>query len=249
MNAQPGELPKQATDPDANRPDISKIDSANLAPTIDPERIGTPGISEPSTVSAGEGPGTVETHPTVAVTNPDQDSVSSADVQGPRPVEKDPAGRQGQLLSFGEIRQIKSSSERIATYNNTRSQWIDMNPGLDNWVSQTLQKYPEHERLKQEALLPITSSGYASASATPSPSYSRSQHGKSTSIGKIFAIGGQSSVDVGAGTESSPNEKRTSGSGAAKVGETLNRLGGKGKGLLERMGRGRLRSGGHDVGN
>jgi hypothetical protein len=151
------------------------------------------------------------------------------------------------LPSFREIQNIKSTTERIATYNSTRTHWAVMDSGLDTWLSQTFEKYPEYSVLKDDPGMSTMGSSYSGGNLS-TPVHSRVQHSKTGSIGKILTIGGQSSSEGIGQPEFIPSDKRTSGSG--KVGETLKGLGGKGKGLLERMGRGRLRGGSNEgVGN
>jgi hypothetical protein len=155
--------------------------------------------------------------------------------------------QQSYTPSFREIQAMKSPTERISTYNSTRTQWAGMNSGLDNWLTQTLQSHPEHSSLQQDASLSFANS---SLGASTGP-YNRSPAGhiKSGSIGKMFTSMGASGSNETAGPPADQSaefkEKRGSATGAGKVvGETLKGLGGKGKGLLGKMGRGRLRGGG-----
>ena len=158
---------------------------------------------------------------------------------------------QSYLPSFREIQAIKSPGDRITTYNSTRTKWADMNSGLNSWLTQTLEKYPEHAGLKHEASLPFVSTSFNN-SAGP---HSRIQagHMKTGSIGKIFTSMGATGPSENSGQTADylpeVKEKRSSATGAGKaVGETLKGLGGKGKGLLGKMGRGRLRGGGNGDG-
>jgi hypothetical protein len=155
--------------------------------------------------------------------------------------------KQTYIPSFREIQAIKSPADRISTFNSTRTHWAGMNSGLDNWLAQTLERYPEHAGLKQEASIPFVGTSLNS-SAGPQ-SRIQAGHMKTGSIGKIFTSmsGSGTSENTGSPADYSPDvkDKRGSATGAGKaVGETLKGLGGKGKGLLGKMGRGRLRGGG-----
>lgn len=70
----------------------------------------------------------------------------------PRPVPKDtsspssPTGRT-KAPAFREILAIKSSSDRIRTYDETRQTFADTNTGLSDWLSGMLAQHPEHAGL------------------------------------------------------------------------------------------------------
>ena len=246
MNAQPGELPPAASDPVLNRPSTPKLPSNELSTTTDARFI-------PDAVAAlGGGLIAAESHdtalpeyrnqelrePEVREPEPSEPRLPDPEPQGPgvreRSATRDESGRPG-LPSFREVQSIKSATQRIATFDSTRTNWAAMDSGLDAWLSQTLEKYPEHSNLKQD---PGMSAAPHLGGNLSTPVQSR--HAKSGSMGKILGAGGQGSGEGMGQSEFAPSDKRTSGSG--KVGETLKGLGGKGKGLLERMG-GRLRGG------
>jgi hypothetical protein len=253
MNAQPGELPVAASDPALNRPSTPKLLSNELSTTTDarfiPDAVAALGggliAAEPPAVALPEFRNQEfpepEVQPTARVTEqPEQLEHPPQEVE-PRPLEAEPqgparersatrdeSGRPG-LPSFREIQSIKVTTQRIATFDSTRTNWAAMDSGLNAWLSQTLDKHPEHANLKQD---PGMSAQFGGNLSTPL----QSRHAKSGSTGKVLAPGAYGSGEA----QSEFVDKRTSGSG--KVGETLKGLGGKGKGLLERMG-GRLRGG------
>jgi hypothetical protein len=215
INSQPGELPKNATDPTVNQPDDTPTDldatPRDKGKSIAPVAIASGGLGAVAAVAA------VATGTNLSESKSDLNSAVP-----PPTLPKD-------LPSFREIQTIKTTSDRIAAYNNTRNSWATTNSGLDSWLQQTFSKYPEHESLKQGANISLVNSTYE----TPKT------HRRITSLGKDF---GGNTVD------SPPRDKRTSSGAGKAVADGLKGLGGKGKGLLERMGRGRLR-GGEGVGH
>ncbi|TKA73276.1 hypothetical protein B0A49_04192 [Cryomyces minteri] len=58
---------------------------------------------------------------------------------------------------FREILALKSTNERIQTYNKTREQFADMNTGLSEWVAATLAAHPEHAEVLSQAQRPSVS--------------------------------------------------------------------------------------------
>ncbi|KAL1301529.1 hypothetical protein AAFC00_005770 [Neodothiora populina] len=55
---------------------------------------------------------------------------------------------------FREILALKSSSERIAKYNGTRTQFATTDTGLTNWLATTMSEKPEHASLASSASQP-----------------------------------------------------------------------------------------------
>lgn len=66
------------------------------------------------------------------------------------------ANKPGRIPPFREILAIKSDSQRIETYNDTRKTFADMNTGLSAWLSSMVAKHPEHATFSTEngSLLP-----------------------------------------------------------------------------------------------
>jgi hypothetical protein len=229
INSQPGELPKNATDPMFN------LDSTLEDPEVTPKDKGKSKAVENVALGAGiVGAGAA----VAAVTA----SSSSEPEHIPAPPAKDlsetrpspttpmapPAGHKD-LMSFREIQAIKSSPDRIATYNTTRTNWSSADSGLHSWISSTLVKYPEHESIKQDAAAPLMTSPYDNSRGN--------RHLAGSAMDPIVHL-----------PETPQKDKRTSSGAGKAVADGLRGLGGKGKGLLERINRGRLR-GSDGVGN
>ena len=53
----------------------------------------------------------------------------------------------GKVAAFREIMAMKSSAERVNSFNETRKQFAGMNTGLNNWIAATLNDLPEHSNL------------------------------------------------------------------------------------------------------
>jgi hypothetical protein len=261
MNAQPGELPPAASDPVPNRPSTPKLLSNELSTTTDARfvsdavaALGGGLLVADSQDAAQPGYRNQELRepeprePELREPELPEPELPEPELPEPRPQDPGPqvpsgrersatrveSGRPG-FPSFREIQSIKSTPQRIATFDSTRTNWAATDSGLDAWLSQTLEKYPEHSTLRQDPGMSAASHFGGNLSAPL-----QSRHAKSGSLGKTLAAGGHSSSEGMGQSEYTPGDKRTSGSG--KVGETLKGLGGKGKGLLERMG-GRLRGG------
>jgi hypothetical protein len=81
-----------------------------------------------------------------------------------------PVSPTNDLMSFKKILALKSPSERINAYNNTRQQFSAMDTGLENWIRSTGQAVPEHEELISANGRPISGSG---PTHKPSPSRSK----------------------------------------------------------------------------
>lgn len=58
-----------------------------------------------------------------------------------------PIGDSSRIPPFREILALKSPTERISKYNDTRSQFATMDTGLSHWLSSTLSSKPEHSHL------------------------------------------------------------------------------------------------------
>jgi hypothetical protein len=225
INAMPGELPISATDPNAHQHELESTPKAK--DHTREELVGAAALASGAALATGvlaSSSHTEQHHRT-----PSKDIDIRAPLTSPVPHNESPpqeyTGESGsevpskELPSFREIQLIKSPSDRIATYNKTRQNWADLDSGLNKWMNHLMTTFPEHQQLKHTATLPYNPVVEYHAPETP------------------------------------PKDKRTSAGAAAAAGaagkavaEGLNRLGGKGKGLLGRMGRGRLR-GSDGVGN
>ena len=53
----------------------------------------------------------------------------------------------GKVAAFREIMAMKTSTERVNSFNETRKQIAGMNTGLSNWIAATLNDLPEHANL------------------------------------------------------------------------------------------------------
>ena len=58
-----------------------------------------------------------------------------------------PQNAQTKIPAFREILALKTAQERIQTYNATREQFANMNTGLEDWMTATLDELPEHAAL------------------------------------------------------------------------------------------------------
>lgn len=59
----------------------------------------------------------------------------------PEPISKDPTT--DKPLGFRDIANIKSASERVVTYNNTRDYWANADHGLNDWIASAMATKPE----------------------------------------------------------------------------------------------------------
>jgi hypothetical protein len=245
INAMPGELPITATDPNIHQHELDATPKANDHSRE--ELVGATGLgttaamagilassSKPEqhnrTQSKDAGYGAPLSSPVQHNRTPSKDAGYGAPLSSPVQHIRNPSTDAGagsgagteehskELPSFREIQLIKSPSDRIATYNQTRQNWADLDSGLNKWMDHLMTTFPEHQQLKQNPILTFNNvSEYHGTPDTPPKD-------KRTSAGAATAATGKA------------------------IAEGLNRLGGKGKGLLGRMGRGRLR-GSEGVGN
>lgn len=153
---------------------------------------------------------------------------------------------------FREILALKSSSERISSYNSTRNQFATMDTGLQNWLSSTISSHPQHSDIASGGALKLTNSNVIGSV----------RHRGGPSLLKIANKIGSSNrdtsnaVDTDAATATSGAERKTSvsqSSGTEKMQtkgkELLHSFGGKAsggaKGLFAKA-KGRLREGGSE---
>ncbi|KAL2353790.1 hypothetical protein BJ546DRAFT_845876 [Cryomyces antarcticus] len=146
---------------------------------------------------------------------------------------------------FREILALKSTNERILTYNKTREQFAGINTGLSEWVAATLAAHPEHAEVVSQAQRPSVSipGKNGSIKHRHSPSIMRfTKQGGSTQQGTPSASGmGQlapgSSVGASnqgglAGPSAGVGERRITGQHMQAKGKDLlasaGKMGGKG---------------------
>lgn len=106
-----------------------------------------------------------------------------------------PANAQPKIAAFREILALKSPSERIRAYNDTREQFANLNTGLAHWLTITSNDLPEHADL-------WTNSARRPAVQSHKPSPSRSK------LGGLLQSGGHSS-------QLYPNSPQSTSEGAA----------------------------------
>jgi hypothetical protein len=79
-------------------------------------------------------------NPSVTATQPAPNHNTLPSV-APEPTAKSPTT--DKPLGFRDIANIKSSSERIASYNSTRDHWANVDHGLSDWVGSALATNPD----------------------------------------------------------------------------------------------------------
>lgn len=120
----------------------------------------------------------------------------------------------GPIPPFRNILALKTSDERIKTYNDTRQTFADMNTGLNDWLTQMLASHPDHA----EAL---SSGGFKAPALQSQASNFKRGHRPSPSLAKFtnrFASGeGQRSTSITSQDEGAPAASASSGSGATRL--------------------------------
>ena len=146
-----------------------------------------------------------------------------------------PANAQPKIAAFREILSLKSPSERIRAYDDTREQFANLNTGLAHWLAVTANDLPEHADLWTNSARRPTFQGHK-----PSPSRSK--------LGGLLQSGGHSShlysnssqsTPEGAATGSAlgntyPNGYSPSGGSSGKI--SSQQVQAKGKDLLHTAG-------------
>ena len=133
--------------------------------------------------ASGSAPASKQQSPTIQ-----QESVSQSTTQATPPLRQDdqlpppppPVDAQPKLPSFREIVALKTPSERIRAFNETRHEFSKMNTGLAHWLTVTTNKLPEHRDIT------INQGRMAAAGPGHKSSPSRSK------VGGFMSIGGQS---------------------------------------------------------
>ena len=137
---------------------------------------------------------------------------------------------QPKITAFREILALKSPSERIRAYDETREQFANLNTGLAHWLAITANNLPEHADLLTSSARRPTFQGHK-----PSPSRSK--------LGGLLQSGGHSgqqypnspqSVPDGALGNASPHGISSSGGPSGKI--SSQQVQAKGKDLLHTAG-------------
>ena len=101
-------------------------------------------------------------------TSPAQESSLTFDTQNVELPPLPPPSAQPKITAFREILALKSPTERIRSYDETREQFANLNTGLAHWLAATASELPEHADL-------FTDSGRRPALQGHKPSPSRSK--------------------------------------------------------------------------
>ena len=109
-----------------------------------------------------------------------------------------PSNGQPKIQAFREILALKSASERIRAYDETREQFATLNTGLAHWLATTANDLLEHADLLTSSARPPTFHGHK-----PSPSRSK--------LSGLLQSGGHSSQLNSNSTQSAPEGAATGG--------------------------------------
>ena len=92
------------------------------------------------------------------LSSPDRDLPSLSPAPMPQP----------KIRPFREILALKTSSERIQAYNDTRNQFANLDTGLSHWITVTANELPEHAHLLSTPVRPGISTTLQNSSITRS---------------------------------------------------------------------------------
>ncbi|KAH7127129.1 hypothetical protein B0J11DRAFT_433481 [Dendryphion nanum] len=143
IHTEEADVTPPATDPvSVHSPASGGLHVVNSA--VNPEAVDMPPrlsaeASEPKEKIAAEVPSTQETSNLTAINIPQESDLHKEGPHG-HPALKSPTDKP---LSSREISNIKSSPERIVTYNVTREYWANTDHGLNDWISSALAASPE----------------------------------------------------------------------------------------------------------
>lgn len=140
------------------------------------------------------------------------------------------------IQPFRSILAMKSSDERIKTYNETRQTFAEMNTGLNDWLSMMLERHPEHANLS------TSNSGFKPPALQSSGSgfgTFRKGHKASPSIAKFAnKFGGddkQRQTSVGsAGDNTEPVRPTTGGGDGPRI--DMDKMQQRGKSFMKQAG-------------
>ena len=110
-----------------------------------------------------------------------------------------PPNAQAKIPAFREILALKSPSERIRAYDETREQFANLNTGLAHWLAIMANELPEHADLLTKSPRRPTFQGHK-----PSPSRSM--------LGGLLQSGGHSNQSYSNSPQSAPDGATTGGS-------------------------------------
>lgn len=161
---------------------------------------------------------------------PEKDHTTASSMSPVSTVQAKPAAA---IQPFRSILAMKSSDERIKTYNETRQTFADMNTGLNDWLSVMLEQHPEHANLS------TSNSGFKApalqASGTGFGTFKRG-HKASPSIAKFAnKFGGddkQRQTSVGSTGESTEATRPTTSGG----GIDMDKMQQRGKNFMKQAG-------------
>lgn len=126
------------------------------------------------TSSSGPGPGTDDQSYSSPVLQ-DQSDLSTAGKStlvstkpNDAPLPPASAGPQPNIPSFRALLALKTPTERIRAYDNTRKQFANINTGLANWLAVTTQDLPEHsDLLTNQGRAPTAFQGHRTSPSRP----------------------------------------------------------------------------------
>lgn len=104
------------------------------------------------------------------------------------PVSAPPPSNEPNLLGFRDILGIKSSSERVRSFNRTRDQFASIDTGLNHWIRVTVNTHPEHMDTVEESL--------KQAGSAPKQLVSKGKFPKLPSFGNLGSSGSTGSLHV-----------------------------------------------------
>lgn len=148
-------------------------------------------------------------HDPVLPDAPEKDHTNASTLSQPAAPEQTKAN--APIPPFRNILNMKSSDERIKTYNTTRQTFAEMNTGLSDWLAKMLDDHPEHAGLSVTgARLPPLQ--------TQTSNFKRGGHRPSPSIAKFTdqfrANNGQRTASMGSTEGEAAAKPSTGGAGA-----------------------------------
>lgn len=124
--------------------DLRDVGPSPILDHHEAESLGGSDARVPSYYQSAAAEGT--SSPTPTPPQPDEQQRTSSPPTSPSAAAKRQSAGQ-RLLPMREIMAIKSSPDRIRTYNDTRQQFADTDTGLSNWLSGMLVQRPEYASL------------------------------------------------------------------------------------------------------
>ncbi|KAK3364441.1 hypothetical protein B0T25DRAFT_493268 [Lasiosphaeria hispida] len=128
--------PRLAADAPIEPPSPISVVSERNAPPHDSRRLSL--AEQKSTMQSSSHPLSptppIEQHPAIVNEQYHQQYIPTT------PIKKDI----GSMISFRQIMELSTYSERINTYNETRQQFAAMDTGLDDWMVSMVSQHPEH---------------------------------------------------------------------------------------------------------